>query len=105
MANWEDGRLHGWIVLAKKAQSRRRSPAFTSSRASHRMARGSELSIGDQERDIWIWNLERQTLNRLTTGGANDLYRHARASEVSPHSATGHRAHRRGARLERPGRI
>jgi WD40-like Beta Propeller Repeat len=32
------------------------------------------LYIGDEERDIWIWELERANLIRLTTGAANDLY-------------------------------
>ncbi len=32
------------------------------------------LYINDQERDIWIWDLQRATLTRLTTDSSNDLY-------------------------------
>ncbi len=32
------------------------------------------LDVGDEEQDIWIWDLARATLTRLTFGGANESY-------------------------------
>ncbi len=44
------------------------------SRVCHRMGSGWRLDIRDQENDIWIWDLERETLTKLTSNPGADAW-------------------------------
>ena len=55
----------GWIGRDARSRSRRRRGS-TRTRGSRPMARGWRSTSREQETDIWIWDLARETLTRFT---------------------------------------